>query len=149
MNRNLNYADSAAIAEENARFMAKVYRWMSLGILITGMVSYGLAQDINLVYALMANRLLFWGLIITQLVLVFVLSGAIHKMRAMTASLIFLGYSALTAYDTQKIKQMNIIGNEGTEENSKEAIRGALTLYLDFINLFLFILRLSGGGRKR
>jgi len=53
-------------------------------------------------------------------------------------------FVALTAYDTQKIKNMNIIGNEGTEEDKKEAIIGALTLYLDFINLFLFLLRLFG-----
>ena len=56
-------------------------------------------------------------------------------------------FSGLTAYDTQKIKQLNMIGNEGTEEDTKEAIFGALTLYLDFINLFLDLLRLT--GRKR
>jgi FtsH-binding integral membrane protein len=39
---------------------------------------------------------------------------------------------------------MNIIGNEGTEEDTKEAILGALTLYLDFINLFLMLIRLLG-----
>ena len=53
----------------------------------------------------------------------------------------------LTAYDTQKIKEMNILGNEGTDEDTKEAIRGALTLYLDFINLFLILLRLMGDRR--
>ncbi|MCK4979524.1 MAG: Bax inhibitor-1 family protein, partial [Candidatus Delongbacteria bacterium] len=45
---------------------------------------------------------------------------------------------------TQKIKQMNIIGNEGTDEDKKEAIMGALRLYLDFINLFLMLLRIFG-----
>jgi hypothetical protein len=58
--------------------------------------------------------------------------------------LIFIG---LTAYDTQKIKEMNILGNEGTEEDTKEAIRGALSLYLDFINLFLMLLRIMGSRR--
>ena len=58
--------------------------------------------------------------------------------------LIFVG---LTAYDTQKIKEMNILGNEGTEEDTKEAIRGALSLYLDFINLFLMLLRIMGNRR--
>jgi FtsH-binding integral membrane protein len=58
--------------------------------------------------------------------------------------LIFVG---LTAYDTQKIKEMNIIGNEGTDEDRKEAIMGALMLYLDFINLFLYLLRLFGRSR--
>jgi FtsH-binding integral membrane protein len=42
---------------------------------------------------------------------------------------------------------MNIIGNEGTAEDHKETIMGALTLYLDFINLFLMLLRLMGGRR--
>ncbi len=42
---------------------------------------------------------------------------------------------------------MNIIGNEGTEEDKKEAIMGALTLYLDFINLFLMLLRVMGRRR--
>jgi hypothetical protein len=57
---------------------------------------------------------------------------------------IFIG---LTAYDTQRIKSMNILGNEGTEEDTKEAISGALSLYLDFINMFLFILQIMAGGR--
>lgn len=56
-------------------------------------------------------------------------------------------FVALTAYDTQKIKEMNIIGNEGTEEDTKEAVIGALTLYLDFINLFLKLLALFGRRR--
>lgn len=42
---------------------------------------------------------------------------------------------------------MNILGNEGTEEDTKEAIVGALTLYLDFINLFLHLLRIMGDRR--
>ena len=57
---------------------------------------------------------------------------------------IFIG---LTAYDTQAIKEMNIIGNEGTEEDTKEAVMGALKLYLDFIMMFLFMLQIMAGGR--
>jgi len=57
-------------------------------------------------------------------------------------------FSGLTAYDTQKIKAMNVIGNEGTDEDRKEAIFGALILYLDFINLFLSLLRLMGDRRR-
>lgn len=53
-------------------------------------------------------------------------------------------FTVFTAYDVQKIKESNIIGNEGTEEDHKEAIIGALTLYLDFINLFLYLLRFLG-----
>jgi FtsH-binding integral membrane protein len=71
--------------------------------------------------------------------------------NSMTDSIItYLGiviFVALTAYDTQKIKQYNIIGNEGTEEDHKESIMGALTLYLDFVNLFLKLLNLFGKRR--
>jgi FtsH-binding integral membrane protein len=56
-------------------------------------------------------------------------------------------FAGLTAYDTQKIKAMNVLGNEGTDADRKEAIYGALTLYLDFINLFLSLLRLFGRRR--
>jgi FtsH-binding integral membrane protein len=56
-------------------------------------------------------------------------------------------FAGLTAYDTQRIKAMNVPGNEGTDAGRKTAIFGALTLYLDFINLFLSLLRLSGRRR--
>ena len=56
-------------------------------------------------------------------------------------------FAGLTAYDTQKIKQMNAAGDEGTDMGRKKAIFGALTLYLDFINLFLSLLRLTGRRR--
>jgi hypothetical protein len=53
-------------------------------------------------------------------------------------------FAGLTAYDTQKIKAMSVASEEGTDAGRKKAIFGALTLYLDFINLFLSLLRLSG-----
>ncbi len=56
-------------------------------------------------------------------------------------------FAGLTAYDTQKIKAMNVAGDEGTDMGRKKAIFGALTLYLDFINLFLSLLRLMGRRR--
>jgi FtsH-binding integral membrane protein len=71
-------------------------------------------------------------------------SSAIYWVVTYAGILIFVG---LTAYDTQKIKEMNILGNEGTEEDTKEAIRGALSLYLDFINLFIMLLRVMGDRR--
>lgn len=56
-------------------------------------------------------------------------------------------FSGLTAYDTQKIKALNVLGNEGTDMDRKEAIVGALTLYLDFINLFVNFLKIFGKRR--
>ncbi len=84
------------------------------------------------------------GIVIASLVNIWLQSPAIYWVVTYAGVLIFVG---LTAYDTQKIKEMNIIGNEGTEEDTKEAIRGALTLYLDFINLFLMLLRIMGDRR--
>jgi FtsH-binding integral membrane protein len=56
-------------------------------------------------------------------------------------------FAGLTAYDTQRIKAMNTPGSEGTDAGRKTAIFGALMLYLDFINLFLSLLRLTGRRR--
>jgi uncharacterized protein len=81
------------------------------------------------------------GIIIASVVNMFMESEMMHAIISYAGVLIFVG---LTAYDTQKIKEMNILGNEGTDEDTKEAIQGALTLYLDFINLFLMLLRLLG-----
>jgi len=84
------------------------------------------------------------GIIIASIVNIFMQSNMMHWIISCAGVLIFVG---LTAYDTQKIKEMNILGNEGTEEDTKEAIIGALTLYLDFINLFLMLLRFMGDRR--
>ncbi len=67
--------------------------------------------------------------------------GTAGMVYSIAGVLIFAG---LTAYDTQKIKSMNAPDLEGTEQGSKLAIHGALVLYLDFINLFLKLLRLFG-----
>jgi FtsH-binding integral membrane protein len=84
------------------------------------------------------------GIIIASLVNMFLQNEAMHWIITYAGVLIFVG---LTAYDTQKIKNMNILGNEGTDEDTKEAVIGALTLYLDFINLFLMLLRIMGDRR--
>lgn len=84
------------------------------------------------------------GLIIASVVNMFVASTFLYKMITYAGVLIFVG---LTAYDTQKIKQMGAHMQAGTEIERKGAIMGALRLYLDFINLFLMILRLMGRRR--
>lgn len=81
------------------------------------------------------------GLIIATVVNIFLHSEMIYWITTYAGVLIFV---ALTAYDTQKVKNMNVIGNAGTDEDTKEAILGALILYLDFINLFIYLLRLFG-----
>ena len=220
----------ASIEAEQARFITKVYGWMSIGLALTGTVAYFVASSPILLQMIFGNRLVFWGLVIGELLMVGYLAAAVTRMSAATATLVYMLYAVLNgvtlsgifimytgasivgtflitggtfaamsaygyftkqdltragnllfmaliglviasvvniffrnpimywiityagilifvglaAYDTQKIKQMNIIGNEGTEEDHKEAIMGALTLYLDFINLFLYLLRLFG-----
>jgi len=85
------------------------------------------------------------GLIIASLVNIFLQSTAIYWVTTYAGVLIFVG---LTAYDTQKLKQLsNNINERDTETFQKMVILGALTLYLDFINLFLYLLRLLGKRR--
>ncbi len=222
------------IAEEQARFMARVYLWMCSGLTVTGFTAYATFLSPLLLAIIFKSGFVFLGLIILQFVLVATLSGLIEKVSDVMAKLIFFAYcmlngftfsviflaynmqsiitvfgltagmfaglsaygyltkrdlspwgsflvaglwglillgvfnlffyngardliiscmglfifAGLTAYDTQKIKALNVIGNEGTEEDTKEAIYGALILYLDFINLFLKLLRLTGRRRS-
>ncbi|MDD4206056.1 MAG: Bax inhibitor-1/YccA family protein [Candidatus Delongbacteria bacterium] len=84
------------------------------------------------------------GIVIGSVVNMFWANDVLYWLITYIGVFVFVG---LTAYDTQKIKRMNIIGNEGTDEDKKEAIMGALTLYLDFINLFLMLLRIFGRRR--
>ena len=84
------------------------------------------------------------GLIIASIVNLFLRNTMFDFILSIIGVIIF---TALTAYDVQRIKKQNILGNEGTDEDKKEAIMGALTLYLDFINLFLRLLRLLGKRR--
>ena len=86
------------------------------------------------------------GIIIATLVNVFLLKDAgFSLILSYVGVLIFVG---LTAYDTQKIKQMLIEADDVTEEAQKIALMGSLALYLDFINLFLYLLRIFGGNRE-
>jgi len=227
---------SASIAAENARFMSRVYGWMTGGLCLTGAVAWNVAGNPALVQTIFGNRLLFWGLIIAQLGAVAALSGLINRISGLTATVIYFLYAGLTgltlssifllytgssiaqvfgvtafgfaglsgfgyvtkrdlgpvgsfcmmglfgmvgfallsmffpslmtggasfvfsivgiivfagltAYDTQRIKAMNVPGTEDTDAGRKSAIFGALMLYLDFINLFLSLLRLTGRRR--
>ncbi len=226
----------ASIAVENARFMSRVYGWMTGGLCLTGVVAWNVSGNPQLVQTIFGNPPLLWGLIIAQLGAVIALSWLINRINGATATLIYFLYAGLTgltlssifliytgssiaevfgvtafgfaglsgfgfvtkrdlgpvgsfcmmglfglvgfgllsmifprlmtagasfvfsivgiivfagltAYDTQKIKLMNVPGNEGTDAGRKTAIFGALMLYLDFINLFLSLLRLMGRRR--
>ena len=213
--------------------MSKVYLWMTLALVVTGMTAYYVASSPAILYAIVSNQIAFWGLFIGELVLVFVLSSRIMSLSFVTASLMFVIYSimngvffsfillayteqpiattflitagtfaamslfgfvtkrdlstmgrilfmlliglliatvvnifmkaegltlilnyagvvifvGLTAYDTQSIKQM--LQEHGDKEGAEKiALLGSLSLYLDFINLFIYLLRFFGESRK-
>ena len=81
------------------------------------------------------------GLVIASLVNIFLASSALQFAISAIGVLIFAG---LTAYDTQKLKEMYLYGNYDTETAAKASVFGALTLYLDFINMFQFLLAFMG-----
>jgi len=83
------------------------------------------------------------GIIIASIVNIFMKSTMMYFVISILGVLIFVG---LTAYDTQKIKNMYLVSDSG-EIMGKKAVMGALTLYLDFINLFIMLLRLFGQRR--
>ena len=83
------------------------------------------------------------GIIIASIVNIFMKSSMMYFVISILGVLIFVG---LTAYDTQKIKNMYLEG-DSSEISGKKAVMGALTLYLDFINLFIMLLRLFGQRR--
>ncbi|MFC7776511.1 Bax inhibitor-1 family protein [Pantoea sp. GCM10028869] len=215
-------------------YMAQVYGWMTCGLLLTAFVSWFAARTPVVMELVFANRITFFGLIIAQLALVFVLSGMVHRLSGAVATALFMLYSALTgltmasiflvytyssiastffvtagmfgamsfygyttkrdlsrfgsllfmaligillaslvnfwlkspalmwaityigvvvfvgltAYDTQRLKAIGENINVNDKENLRRAsIMGALTLYLDFINLFLMLLRIFGNRR--
>ena len=210
--------------------MRKVYVWMTLALVITGVTAYAVATSPGLMMAIATNKLLFWGLIIAEFGLVVAISAAINKLSLTTATLLFVLYSVingatlsfifaiytmssiasvffitagtfavmavigyttkkdltsmgkilfmaligiiiativniflkstglqmivsylgvlifvgLTAYDSQKIKQMLLMAPDAGEGAQKIALLGALSLYLDFVNLFIYLLRIFG-----
>ena len=216
-------------------FVRSVYNWMAIGLGITGVVAYGVANSPGVREIVFGAPLVFFGLIIAQLVMVFMISARIQRMQASTATMLFIVYSALngatlssiflaytqsaitstfficaatftacsvygwttrrdlttmggfltmgligiviasvvnmfiqsgavstivsyvgvlvfvglTAYDTQDIKNMALSQPDGIDAGAvrKGAILGALKLYLDFINLFLMLLRIFGSSR--
>ena len=84
------------------------------------------------------------GIIIASVVNMFLQSGTMDYVISILGVLIFTG---LTAYDVQKLKRIGAGIQYGAETTKKLVIMGALTLYLDFINLFLFLLRFLGDRR--
>jgi len=83
------------------------------------------------------------GIVIASVVNIFLASSMLHFVISVVGVVVFTG---LTAWDTQKIKEMYVAAEDG-EISGKKAIMGALTLYLDFINLFIMLMNLMGERR--
>ena len=117
-----------------------VSAFMSAAILFGVMSFYGYFTKKNLDSI---GQFMFIGLIaiiIASIVNVFIGSTVMQMVISAIAVIVFLG---LTAYDTQRIRELVSVENDGKAE-----VMGALTLYLDFINLFLSLLQLFGGRRE-
>ena len=107
------------------------------------LIGYNTKKDMSglgryLLYALI-------GLIIATIVNIFMASSGLEWIISFIGVIVFVG---LTAYDTQKIKNMFLMyGDDVNESTQKMALIGSLQLYLDFINLFLYLLRFFGRSR--
>lgn len=110
--------------------------------LVMSLLGYFTRMDLTRLESVLFMALI--GVIIASLVNIFLKSEMLYWVVSYVAVVVFVG---LTAYDTQKIKQMLVEYGEVDEMGYKLALFGALTLYLDFINLFLYLLRIFGDRR--
>ncbi len=107
----------------------------------TSLYGYTTQRDLTGVGSFMFMGLI--GIVIASLVNIFLKSSGLDWAISVIGVLVFVG---LTAYDTQRIKEMYSVQDDGTVTGRK-AVMGALSLYLDFINLFLMLLRIFGDRR--
>lgn len=121
------------------------------GVFITTSVVFGVMavagyvtnQDLTKFGAILTMLLV--GVVVASLVNWFMRSEGLSQIITYVGVAVFVG---LTAYDVQKLKRIGSGMEYGQASTKKMAVMGALTLYLDFINLFLLLLRLFGGGRR-
>ncbi|MEQ8908024.1 MAG: Bax inhibitor-1/YccA family protein [Vicingaceae bacterium] len=106
------------------------------------LVGYTTKQDLTKFGSILMMAVI--GLVVAMIINMFLGSAMMDYIISCVGVLIFTG---LTAYDVQKLKRIGSGVEYGTESTNKLAVMGALTLYLDFVNLFLFLLRLFGDRR--
>jgi uncharacterized protein len=110
---------------------------------VMALLGYTTKTDLTKFGSIMIMALI--GIIIAGLINMFLRSDGLGYIISFISVIVFTG---LTAYDVQKIKNLSTQVEHGTEATAKMSIMGALTLYLDFINLFLALLRLFGSRRN-
>ncbi len=123
--------------------IAKVFFITAGTFAVMALVGYTTKTDLTSIGKLLFMALI--GLVIATVVNLFIGSAGFDLILSYVGVLIFVG---LTAYDTQKIKQMCQMAPDAGESMQKLALLGALSLYLDFINLFLYLLRIFGNDRN-
>ena len=106
---------------------------------VMALIGYATKKDLTSMGKILFMALI--GIIIATIVNIFLKSSGLQMIVSYLGVLVFVG---LTAYDSQKIKQMLQMAPDTSEASQKLALLGALTLYLDFINLFIYLLRIFG-----
>lgn len=96
------------------KMVNKVYLWMSMALLVTGLVAYYVASDLQLLHAIFGTRGVFTGLIVAELALVIGLSAAINRISALVATLMFLAYSVLNGVVLSSIFVVYDLGSIAT-----------------------------------
>jgi FtsH-binding integral membrane protein len=141
----------AVLMGSSLSFILLVYATSSvLGVFITASAVFGIMavagyttnQDLTKFGSLMIMGLI--GMVIASVVNMFIQSPGMSKAISYIGVAVFVG---LTAYDVQKLKRIGAGQEYGPADMKKMAIMGALTLYLDFINLFLSLLRIFGSRK--
>jgi len=122
--------------------IATTFMFTALTFGIMSAIGYFTKKDLSSIGQLLMMGLI--GIVIASIANWFMQSPMLYWIITYVGLFIFIG---LTAYDTQKIKKMAIVQLDDPEAGKKGAIMGALTLYLDFINIFLLLLRLLGGRK--
>jgi uncharacterized protein len=125
----------------NIGSIAKVFLSTTALFAIMAIAGYTTKTDLTKMGSILMIGVI--GIVVASLINLFMNSAKMDYMISILGVIIFTG---LTAYDVQKIKNLGQFSDSSTT-TSKMGIMGALTLYLDFINLFLFLLRLFGGKR--
>jgi FtsH-binding integral membrane protein len=110
---------------------------------VMSLYGYTTKRDLTAVGNLLIMALI--GMVIGTIINLFLQNEFLYWVFTYVGIIVFVG---LTAYDTQKVKQMALADFQTSENMRKGALMGALALYLDFINLFLLLLRLFGGRRN-
>ena len=122
-----------------------IYTMSSIAFITAGtfavmaLIGYTTKKDLSSMGKILFMALI--GIIIATIVNIFLKSSGLEMIVSYLGVLIFVG---LTAYDTQKIKNMLLMAPDAGEAAQKVALLGALNLYLDFINLFIYLLRIFG-----